>query len=432
MSRASTFKRAESCINVATPVQSGLHEHGTRPNLTQGYLHRLQNILTNIEVISWTVSEHQFSVAQTHTHTEMESASPDTSTADHPAPSPEEDALEITLKHGSKSHTFTFPFVSATLADLSTRIADTLSIPPAYQKLLISPKPGLIKGPVHDNPPHATIPLRDIASRKITLLGSTPAQIASLDNSVAAASVRTRGTAANTAAGRDAGKPSYLKAAQPARSRDWKSLHDSTTYTFLQIRPLAYLPRPERSTAFLERLRDDPGIKKVMAMHHWTVPLLTEMNPADHTTHEGRTLGLNRNGGEVIELRLRTDAYDGYRDYKTIRKTLCHELTHNEHGEHNREFWDLCKEVEGEVEKGDWKSGGRAVTEEVFYEGEGTIADHGGWEGGEYVLGGVGDGSAATAASSGGAAALSRREVLAKAAEERMRKGRQSSGDSER
>ena len=59
------------------------------------------------------------------------------------------------------------------------------------------------------------------------------------------------------------------------------------------------------------------------------------MNPAEHTTQESRTLGLNRNRGEVIELRLRTDAYDGYRDYKVIRKTLCHELAHNVHGEHD-------------------------------------------------------------------------------------------------
>lgn len=43
------------------------------------------------------------------------------------------------------------------------------------------------------------------------------------------------------------------------------------------------------------------------------------MEPLSNTTstHEGTTrlLGLNRNAGEVIELRLRTDAGDGYRAY---------------------------------------------------------------------------------------------------------------------
>ena len=163
-----------------------------------------------------------------------------------------------------------------------------------------------------------------------------------------------------------------------------------------------------------------------MSTHHFSVPLLTEMDPAAHTTHDSRTLGLNRNKGEVIELRLRTDAYDGYRDYKTIRDTLCHELAHCVHGEHDRHFWDLCKEIEKEVTKHDWKSGGRAVSEEVFYdprgsEGAGEHVDGGGWTGGEYVLGG-GSGSGSSGVG------MSRREAMAKAAEERMKRQREAGG----
>jgi len=164
-------------------------------------------------------------------------------------------------------------------------------------------------------------------------------------------------------------------------------------------------------------LRDDPGIKASMRKHKFSVGLLTEMDPAMHTTHESRTLGLNRNKGEVIELRLRTDAYDGYRDYKTIRKTLCHELSHNIWSEHDRNFWNLTGEIEKEVEKGDWTRGGRSVGEEEFYNPhDGGVPegghDHGGWTGGEFVLGGV----------SGENSGLSRREVVARAAEARMRK----------
>lgn len=160
------------------------------------------------------------------------------------------------------------------------------------------------------------------------------------------------------------------------------------------------------------------------------------MNPADHTTHESRTLGLNRNRGEVIELRLRTDAYDGYRDYRTIRKTLCHELAHNVFGEHDRQFWDLCGQIEKEVERGDWKSGGRALTEEVFFDG-GEGEDHvdgGGWTGGEFVLGGGGSSSSSSQAKTSaageisnglGSGGLSRRDLLARAAEERMKRQRE-------
>lgn len=161
-----------------------------------------------------------------------------------------------------------------------------------------------------------------------------------------------------------------------------------------------------------------------MRTHKFSVPLLTEMDPAMHTTHESRTLGLNRNQGEVIELRLRTDAYDGYRDYKTIRKTLCHELAHNVWGPHDRNFWELCKKIEREVERDDWRSGGKSVGNEEFYEpapGEEDVCDHGGWTGGEFVLG---RGTDTVASSAGGTVqmGLSRREVLAKAAEERAKR----------
>ena len=162
-----------------------------------------------------------------------------------------------------------------------------------------------------------------------------------------------------------------------------------------------------------------------MGKHKFSVGVLTEMNPADHTTHESRTLGLNRNRGEVIELRLRTDAYDGYRDYKVIRKTLCHELAHNVWGEHDRNFWDLTKQIEKEVDANDWRAGGHSVGNEEFYNPnddgfQNGHVDGGGWSGGEFVLG-----SSSTAKAAGLCApdaGLSRREAMARAAEERMKK----------
>lgn len=160
------------------------------------------------------------------------------------------------------------------------------------------------------------------------------------------------------------------------------------------------------------------------------VGLLTEMDPLSNTqsSHEGTTrlLGLNRNHGEVIELRLRTDAYDGYRDYKTIRNTLCHELAHNVHGPHDRKFWDLCHQIEREVQAADWKHGGHSVSRDDVYEPspEDDVPDHGGWTGGTYVLGGSGGGSASGSASASASAqgALSRRDAMARAAEERLRR----------
>jgi len=68
-----------------------------------------------------------------------------------------------------------------------------------------------------------------------------------------------------------------------------------------------------------------------MQEHKFTVGTLTELAPHEHPN----LLGLNKNAGEVILLRLRTDAYDGFRLYADIRRVLCHELTHNTWGDHD-------------------------------------------------------------------------------------------------
>ncbi|CAK1361871.1 Ubiquitin and WLM domain-containing metalloprotease [Cercospora beticola] len=298
----------------------------------------------------------------------------------------------------------------ATIQDLSDTVAEELHIPPAHQKFLVTPKTGLLRPPFKD----PTLLIRSLQDKKIVLMGATTAEVAELESDIAERKARMEKRRSALQAGRKVKANKY---------RDWKKVSDEAQYTFHTIRPLPYLPDPEKSQRFLERLANDAGIKASMRSHGFSVGLLTEMNPAEHTTHESRTLGLNRNRGEVIELRLRTDAYDGYRDYKVIRKTLCHELAHNVWGEHDQRFWKLCREIEAEVEKNDWRRGGHSVGGDEFYNpsdeyDEHDHADEGGWEGGEYVLGGGSSSSSAP----GSGEPLSRREIIARAAEERMKK----------
>lgn len=338
----------------------------------------------------------------------------------------ETETLNLTLQYHGEPITLTFPS-SATISDLSTAISSDLLIPPQNQKFLISPRVGLLKPPFKD----PSLPLSSLVDRKIQLMGSTVAEVADIQSSIQTLKEKQASRASALRAGRRV---------QASKSVDWKRASEEATYTFASIRPLPYLPNPSKSQRFLERLAADPGIKAAMRKHHFSVGLLTEMNPAEHTTHESRTLGLNRNRGEVIELRLRTDAGDGYRDYRVIRKTLCHELTHNVWGDHDRNFWELCKEIEAEVEKGDWTRGGRSVGGEEFYNpgdaaavGEEDFeADEGGWTGGSYVLGasaGVdGQGAGRIVV---GRDPVSRREVLARAAEERVKKQKKVGGAAE-
>lgn len=317
----------------------------------------------------------------------------------------------ITVKLHGKDVELPFHNEDATIQDLSDVVAEDLHIPPINQKFLTKSKFGLLRPPFKD----PTLQLRQLQEKTIMLMGATTAEVEELESDIQERKARIERRRGAQRAGRKVKAEKY---------RDPKRAQDEARYTFHTIRPLSYLPNPEKSQRFLERLRDDAGIKASMRKHGFSVGLLTEMNPAEHTTHESKTLGLNRNRGEVIELRLRTDSYDGYRDYKVIRHTLCHELAHNVWGDHDRNFWNLCKEIEKEVEQNDWRRGGNSVGGEEFYNpgDEGVSdeeADEGGWSGGEFVLGG---GQSGTAASSG--QPLSRREIMAAAAEERMRKQR--------
>ncbi|CAK7568277.1 MAG: hypothetical protein SEPTF4163_006264 [Sporothrix epigloea] len=203
---------------------------------------------------------------------------------------------------------------------------------------------------------------------------------------------------------------------------------------FGDIQPLHHLPDSDRALAYLHRLRDDAGIQHAMRSRRFRVGLLTEMDPRLHTnaSHEGmsRTLGLNHNAGAVIELRLRTDDFTGYRDYKTVRRTLCHELAHNVFSAHDSNFWALYREIEQEVERVAAQSEGRTLDEGNFYEprdvnNEEDHVDTGGLIGGTHVLGGDGLSMPPVIVD-----AATARERRARAAEERLRGGGPSIGGS--
>lgn len=294
--------------------------------------------------------------------------------------------------------------------ELATRCAAHIGADVERVSLFFLPKPGFVKFPFSDRK------LLDFLTptTRIKLVGAPSSEVKKMDDMAAASQRRTR--------------PGTLKTVAASKNRDWKKIREESMYTFHAIEPLNYLPDPEKSKRFLQRLANDPGIKASMRRHKFSVGLLTEMNPAEHTTHESKTLGLNRNAGEVIELRLRTDRYDGYRDYKVIRKTLCHELAHNVFGDHDRNFWNLTKEIEQEVERNDTLHGGHRLSNEEFYDPNDTYddaehADHGGWKGGDFVLGRSKD--------SPSEAGLSRRQIIARAAMSRQQQEREAEAQAE-
>jgi hypothetical protein len=72
-----------------------------------------------------------------------------------------------------------------------------------------------------------------------------------------------------------------------------------------------------------------------MKARDWQVGLLSELHPKRDPT----LLGLNKNAGEAVYLRILTDELDAH-----TRMVLLHELTHNKHGDHDEqcELWDVA------------------------------------------------------------------------------------------
>lgn len=117
---------------------------------------------------------------------------------------------------------------------------------------------------------------------------------------------------------------------------------------FHSINPFAEGPSTpllERRRQMLERLANDPAIREIMDENGFTVGELTELHPHRDPT----LLGLNRNAGESIALRLLTDRLDGLRSYNHVLRVLVHELTHNVHGEHELPFKELDSKLAKQV-----------------------------------------------------------------------------------
>ncbi|KAK4202564.1 putative zinc metallo proteinase [Triangularia verruculosa] len=342
----------------------------------------------------------------TQPHLDEHASSLEPSSTDSPT-------VEITIKFPPEQHTQTWTFEPQ---DTFTHLVQALGLEfPEYDwtksKALLEKRPPALKKGMLTPSSDPSLPLSSLHHSTLRFLAPKSTALSSLQSAAT--------QAATMQARRALARSRYARLPQ---SRQKTALSDAN-FTFHTMSVLQHLPNPAKSLSILQRLKEDPGIVHVMKKHEFSVGLLTEMDPIAHTsaTQGGvsRTLGLNRNKGEVIELRLRTDRYDGWRDYKGVRKTLCHELAHNVFGPHDDDFWRLCRQIEREVEKADWNKGGRTVVEGEFApardgeeEEEEEMVDHGGWEGGTYVLGGNGGGG-------GESQGLTAREIRARAAEAR-------------
>ncbi|XP_057430161.1 uncharacterized protein LOC130723212 isoform X2 [Lotus japonicus] len=114
-------------------------------------------------------------------------------------------------------------------------------------------------------------------------------------------------------------------------------------------------PPPSEALKRMHLLAADPGIVAIMNKHRWSVGIMTELPPIGYVGVSPKCLlGFNKNQGEEISLRLRTDDLKGFRKYQSIKKTLLHELAHMVHSAHDANFYALDKQLNEEAASLDW------------------------------------------------------------------------------
>jgi hypothetical protein len=177
-------------------------------------------------------------------------------------------------------------------------------------------------------------------------------------------------------------------------------------YGFGRVEALPNLPSQGEAQRLLESLANDPGVRACMTKHNWKVGSLAELYPEGKVGEsEVCVMGLNKNKGQQILLRIRTDNLQGFRKMLSIRKVLFHELAHNVHSEHDGNFFQLMRQIEQECNAMDWTEGAGLSTE--------PSADFPVFEGGTFRLGGDSGDPIAMAS-------RSRRELAAQAALRRI------------
>lgn len=115
-------------------------------------------------------------------------------------------------------------------------------------------------------------------------------------------------------------------------------------YRALEVRVLPKLPRSEDAKKLLDRVCWQ--VQPIMRKRMWSVPVVTEFLP-----RSPNLLGLNKNGGQEICIRLRESKDSELFPFEHALGTMLHELTHIVHGPHNAKFYALLDELENECDK---------------------------------------------------------------------------------
>ncbi|KAK9897640.1 WLM-domain-containing protein [Cystobasidium minutum MCA 4210] len=105
------------------------------------------------------------------------------------------------------------------------------------------------------------------------------------------------------------------------------------------------MPRMEEALELLKKLHS--LCKPIQKKYGWYLPTLTEFFPSNPNL-----LGMNRNHGETILIRLRpADDKSSFLPLEeSLVGTLLHEFTHNVHGPHHKQFYEFLDKLQDEYD----------------------------------------------------------------------------------
>ncbi|KAK4699078.1 DNA-dependent metalloprotease WSS1, partial [Phenoliferia sp. Uapishka_3] len=249
--------------------------------------------------------------------------------------------LTVSVTYNRTTETFSFP-PSAPLSSLHLALSAHFSVPLSFQKLLS-------KGSRITLPETALVSA--LPATKLLLIGP---QSTIVDAQAREEDERRRK--------HEAFEYHRSKGQAKVRSTKLGGLDKDDQYRFGELRPFPEsVPQLERRTKMLERLSEDPAVREVMVKHKMAVGILTELHPLLQPT----LLGLNKNAGQEISLRILTDDLEGLRSYLDIRRVLLHELSHNHFGPHDDKFKTLNSLLNKEVIEYETSHGIRSGAEQL-------------------------------------------------------------------